>query len=491
MNLYLQMLKLLFDKFIVRKNNGIAIRDFSKKMGVVYIKLAQILATQNYGNLFTEEDRKMLSSICDKCNPIAYEEIEQILQQEYGTDLDNVFRFISKKPVGSASVSQVHRAILKSGEEVAIKIKRKDITRTIDDDIQKIRNIVHKFGKVVNVSNISGSDHALDLYLDWIRQETDFQHEKENIKIYQNFVDSVNGSVKGTKQIKVPKLYEEYCTDNVIVMEFIRSKTINKMQRANKMELTNQDKEKIITALNSYIKLSFGAILDGKPVVLHGDPHSGNVCIDDDGNICFLDMGLLCVLSSSEAKLCRDVFLAAYSENYEKLYNMLIVYGDMNEQKRKAFKLDCKKYCEEVKKKETTYYFIDLINICLKYEFVPPDVFFSMAKACICLNGIGNFSNNKCTAKELLQEQIVEFLIQRSLDDFKGIVVDSLHIAPRVLENALQYGLVNTMAKEIASNELEDITRSAEHFKEMIDLFRGPYRDVMHMESEYQKKKHW
>lgn len=185
---------------------------------------------------------------------------------------------------------------------MAIKIKRKDITSTINEDINRIRKIVHRFGKFVNFSNFTGGDHALDLYLEWIEQETDFAHEKENIKVYQNFADSVNGKVSGTKKIKVPKLYEEYCTDNIIVMEFIRTQTVNKL------ELTDENKTKITTALNSYIRSSFWALFNDKQIVFHGDPHSGNICIDEDNNICFLDMGLLCVLSDEDAKLCRNFF---------------------------------------------------------------------------------------------------------------------------------------------------------------------------------------
>ena len=284
MKLYIQLIKLLFNKFILKKDNGTIIKNFSEKMGIVYIKLAQILATQNYGNLFTEKDRQMLSGICENCNPINYDEIEEILKQEYGTILNNIFSFISKEPVGSASVSQVHKAILKTGEEVAIKIKRKDITKTIDKDIKRIKKIVHRFGKFINFNNFTGGDHALDLYLEWIYQETDFVHEKENIKTYCNFANSVNGKVSGTKKIKVPKLYEEYCTDNVIVMEFIPIQTINRL------ELTDENKIKITTALNSYIKSSFWALFNDKQLVFHGDPHSGNICIDEDNNIYFLDM---------------------------------------------------------------------------------------------------------------------------------------------------------------------------------------------------------
>ncbi len=487
MKLYIQIIKLLFNKFILRRNNGIVIKDFSEKMGVVYIKLAQMLATQNFGNLFTENDRKMLSSICDNCNPISYEEIEEILKQEYGTNLEDIFSFIEKKPVGSASVSQVHRAILKTGEEVAIKIKRKDITRTIDEDIKRIRKIVHRFGKFVNFSNFTGGDHALDLYLEWIGQETDFTHEKENIKIYQNFADNVNGKVNGTKKIKVPKLYEDYCTDNVIVMEFVKTQTVNKL------ELTDENKDKITTALNSYIRSSFWAMFNDKPIVFHGDPHSGNICIDEEGNICFLDMGLLCALSDSDAKLCRKFFLTAYSGNYEKLYDMLVSYGNMSEEKKQSFKEDCKKYCEEVKKKEVTYYFIDMINVCLNYEFVPPNFLFSMAKAFVCLNGISNFSDNKCTARELLQEQTMEFLVKRSLKDCKGIVIDSIHFAPKALENISQYGLVNTIAKVTTSSEIKkDVRKSLENLKEMLDLIKLSCCDEIPVKPEQpqQRTKH-
>lgn len=487
MKLYLRIIKLLFDKIVLRKNIGTLIKEFSEKMGIVYIKLAQILATQNYGNLFTEEDRKMLSSICDDCNPISYNEIEEILKKEYGTDLKNIFSFIEKEPIGSASLSQVHRAILLTGEEVAVKIKRRDITDSIDDDIERIRAIIHRFGQVINFNNYTGGDHALDLYLKWIKQETDFNHEKENIKSYQNFANNVNGKVSNTKMIKIPKLYEEYCTDNVVVMEFIKAKTINKM------ELTEENKKRIITALNSYIRSSFWAMFNDKQIAFHGDPHSGNICIDEEGNIYFLDMGLLCVLSDNDAKLCRKFFLTAYSGNYEKLYDMLVIYGDMSEDKKLSLKEDCKKYCRNVKEKDVTFYFIDLINVCLKYEIVPPDFLFNMAKTFMCLNGISNFCENKCTAKELLQEQTIEFMVKRSLKDCKSIVIDSLTSAPKILENTIQYGLVNTVAKVSTSSELrKNIIKSLEDLKEMLDIIKLSYNGNLPSQSEQpnQRTKH-
>ena len=270
-------------------------------------------------------------------------------------------------------------------------------------------------------------------------------------------------------------------------MEFIKTKTVNKI------ELTEENKDKITTALNSYIRSSFWAMFNDKPIVFHGDPHSGNICIDENGDICFLDMGLLCVLSDEDATLCRKFFLTAYSGNYEKLYDMLVIYGDMSEEKKASFKNDCRRYCTEIKEKDVTYYFMDMVNICLNYEFVPPNFLFNMAKAFVCLNGISNFSGNKCTCIELLQEQTIEFMVKRSLKDCKEIVIDSLNIAPKALENTLQYGLVNTIAKVSTSSELrKDVRSSLENLREMLDLVKSTYYDeIPHQEEQpVQRTKH-
>lgn len=468
MKLYIEAIKLLFNKFILGKNTGIVIKEFSERMGIVYIKLAQMLATQNYGNLFTEEDRRMLSSICDDSKSISYDKIENILKREYGERLNDIFESIEHEPIGSASVSQVHKAILKNGEEVVIKVKREDITSRIEEDIEQIRKLMYRFGRFIKFGNFSGGNHALDLYIDWIHQEIDFKHEIENIKAYQNFANSVNGKVYGTKTIKVPKVYEEYLTDNVIVMEYIKTPTINKM------ELTSDNKSKIMEALNSYIKSSFYALLNDKQVVFHGDPHSGNISIDDNGNICFLDMGLLCVLSEKDAQLTKRLFLTAYSGEYDKLYDLLIDFGRLDDKQKQTLKNFCKKYCEDVKTKDVTHYFVDVINACLVCEINPPDFLFSMAKAFVCLNGISGFADNKLTAKELLQEQVVEFMIKRSLNDCKGLVIDSLRIAPKVLEGTMKYGLVRTMAKTVNDEKLRsDTMKSLENLREMLLLLKA------------------
>ena len=416
MKLYYELIKGIMGKFIFSKNSGEVIKDFSSNMGIVYIKLAQILSTLNIGDYFTEEDRIKLSSICDNCKPISFRKIKKILRKEYGGNLNKIFKYIDKKPIGSASISQVHKCILFNGEEVAIKIKREDITYGMERDILKLKKLIHRYGKLFHFGNFKGAYKSLDLYLSWIMDEINFDKERENIKKYSKYLESVNVKVDGCLKLKCPKVYDEYSTSNIIVMEYVKHATINKM------ELNDSNKEKIVNALNSYIKCNFYAMFNDLPIAFHGDPHSGNLAIDDDGNLWFLDMGLLFILSSEESKLCREFFLTIYMGNYEKLYDMLIIYGNLSNAQKIKFKEDIKKYIDDVRNKNVTHYFIDLIGVCLKFEFVPPSFLFNMGKAFICVYGISNFSLNKVGARELLKDQVFLYMIKKGINNFFGVI---------------------------------------------------------------------
>ena len=370
--------------------------------------------------------------------------------------------------MGSASISQVHQATLASGEVVAIKIKRKDITNTIEKDIIQMKKIVKRFGWIIDFKNFSGGDKALDLYFDWIQEETNFQHEIENIKLYSEFANNVNGKMENAVDIKVPKLYEKLCTENVIVMEYIDSKTINKMP------LDDENKNKIAKGLNSYFKLSFYAFFNDQQIVFHGDPHEGNIYIDDDGNIGFLDMGLLFVLEGENARLMKELFSGAYLKNYEKIFNLLIPYGKMNNEEREKFKEDIKVYCEEVRSKDITHYYTDVIPICMKYEITPPNFLFCMAKAFVCLNGMNGISLNTLPATELLKEQVIEFLLKRSMQDSQKLVKQTARTIPKLAKSVCEYGVSKGITKEImqSGNFLTDTRQILENYLEVLAFIK-------------------
>lgn len=468
MKMYFYGFIMLVKKFILRKNTGECIRSFVEKMGVVYIKFAQMLAMQNVGNLFTEEDRVKLSKICDHINPISFKKIKKQIEKEYGCKIENKFKKVFESPVGSASISQVHKAILKNGDVVAIKVKRKDVTRKIERDVKQIRKFVHRFGRFVKFKNYLGGDAALNLYLEWIKEETDFELEKNNLREYYHFAKSVNGSIPGAKDIVVPKVYKKLCTKNIIVMEFIFAKTINQMK------LTPQNKELIRKSLNDYVQLSFYALLNNIPVTFHGDPHGGNIYIDKNGNIGFLDMGLIFSFSEKEEEFVRNLFLYAYTCNIEDL--TLLIMDESNQKNVDVDKLkkEIEICCEQFKNIPVAQFYMNMIMVFTKFNVDPLPIFYKMAKAMVSLYGMNTFLGNIESTEELLFKQIIEFYVSRTMNDVKEIADVGITFLPKFIKNTMKKGLTKSISEQIVAltNLNKKVNESVHHFDEVLSFFK-------------------
>lgn len=454
---------MLIEHFILRISTGRAICRFAERMGVVYVKMAQILAMQNYGNLFTEEDRVALSKICDDCKAVPFRKIRRIVEQEYGMKLEEKFQEFDEAPLGAASISQVHRAVLLDGREVAIKIKRQDIAKRVKHDTEQIKRIIRRFGRLAKFRNFIGSQTAMELWASWIFEETDFLHERTNILRYQKFETSVNGKIDNTIKMVAPEVYEEFCTDNIIVMELIKAPTLNHI------ELNRENRERITSSINDYLSLSFYAMFHDMPVIFHGDPHSGNIYLDEAGNIGFLDMGLIFELEPEENKFARKLFLLAYSGRGTELAKILLEKSNQNG------KVDgdalARDIMEEVKKVQNipvAQFFVEMINIFTRYNLSPPIVFFKMAKAFLAIFGINNFIGSLSDTKELLLSQITEFYLQEMFDEAKNILTGGLEVLPNLMKDSLEGGLVRGLSKQ-----LRPICELQKKFTNLTENFRG------------------
>lgn len=468
MKLYWHGFVMLVRKFLLRQNTGQVLRDFAAKMGIVYIKAAQIIAMQNYGNIFSEADRVALSSICDHCNPVPFSKIQQTLCQAYGVDWQRHFRSIDEQPLGSASISQVHRAVLQDGRVVAVKIKRQDVTRRIEHDVRQIKRLIHRFGRFTKFRNFLGSDRALELYVDWIWQETDFEQERCNLLRYQEFADSVNGRLRSTHAIRVPAVYPELCTDSVIVMEFIEAPTVNQLP------LNETNKSRIATAINDYLSLSFYALLHNLPVVFHGDPHSGNIYLDQDSNLGFLDMGLIFEFSPAEAELVQSLFLNAYAGKAEKLVEILMSDSQYTTYDAGQLLADIRAEAERFHDIPVTQFFVEMINVFTKYDIAPPTVLFKTAKAFMALFGINNFIANVVDTKSLLAAQVQEYYLRRTAADFRRVMQTGLGLLPEFVNVSLQHGLTAGLAAQLQNLEQlnRQIGEACNHCREVVDCLR-------------------
>ncbi len=474
MKLYFEVLRAVVKKIVLRKSNGEVIRDFATNMGVVYIKLAQMLATHEFQNYFSESDRIALSSICDDIEPVEFKIVEDTLISTYGENYRDLFLSIDETPIGSASISQVYKAKLKSGKDVVIKVKRKDVEKNIVKDVEKLKKLMHRFGMFINFKNFFGGEHALNLYLKWISEETNFDNEINNIKMYGEFSEKVNGSAANTTKICVPKVYEELSSSDVIVMDYIPHKTINQLP------LTEENKELIKTAINSYLKLSFNSLLEDDNVIFHGDPHSGNLCVDSFGNIYFLDMGLLFSLGKEEIEFCKEFFFAAYTSDFEKIFSIITRYGTLSEKQKERLKEEVKTYCDNLRGREVTNYFMDMVMIFTKYELDPPEFLFDMAKAFVCLNGVGKFTQNYVSCDALLKEIILEYVIKSQIKVTAKASLNSIKIFPKALLNIKNYGLSGLVAQIENDEELRsDIITFIDISETNINILKKTIKDYL------------
>ncbi len=295
----------------ILKNSGLLkgitpkkLHDTMVKLGPTFIKIGQIMS--NRYDLIPAEYCEALANLRANVTPMSYNDVYEILQKEIG-NLDNIFKYISKECIGAASIAQVHRAKLKSGENVAIKVQRKNIYEIMSTDVKLIKRAIRLL-HINSVFKIMDFNSVIDELFNVAKEEMDFEIEARNIEEFkENNCDII--------YIDVPKVYENLVTKKVLVMEYIEGTMLSE-----KDEILSQgyDLEEIgLKLANNYIKQ---ALDDG---FFHADPHPNNIVIRD-GKIIFLDLGMMGRLSSRTKEILKNMMKAIVNNDIIEVEHMLL-----------------------------------------------------------------------------------------------------------------------------------------------------------------------
>src|SRR5574344_1669290 len=280
------------------------IRIIFEELGPSFIKMGQILSSRNdyLHNSYCQEFKKLLNDV----KPVPFNEIKNTLNDAYG-DYKLIFKKIVPQPLGSASIAQTHYAILKNGEEVAIKVARKNIQAMINLDLKLLKKIVNIFHLDQLFSNVSNINSLIKELKESMLLETDFLQEAQNI----NKFNSYNQDIKYLKLINVK---EELTKSNILVMEYVKGFEIGNVKE---LKEAGYDLDEIGEKLaNNYIKQ---AIKDG---YYHADPHASNIKIID-GKICYLDFGMMGNLSTSSRYYLEECIKNIITNNYKEIAHIL------------------------------------------------------------------------------------------------------------------------------------------------------------------------
>lgn len=303
---------------VLRKHNitrGVTprkLREILEDLGPTFIKLGQIMSM--HSDILPKRYCDELMLLRSEVKPMPFDEVISVIEESYGRSWKRVFSSIEVKPQGSASIAQVHRAVLRSGEEVVVKVQRRGIYAKMARDI----DLLHKAVKLLPPVSIKGMAD-LDLVLDemWsvTRDEMNFLTEASNMEEFERRNKDVNF-------VGVPKLYQQYTTIHVLVMEYIDGCGIDDKE---KLLEDGYDLKEIGTKLvDNYIK----QVMDDG--FFHADPHSGNVKIRD-GKIIWIDMGMMGRLTEHDREMIGKAVQGVAFSDVGMILRAVLAIGEFKE----------------------------------------------------------------------------------------------------------------------------------------------------------------
>lgn len=315
-----EIISILKNSGLIRGITPQKLCDTIVKLGPTFIKIGQIMS--NRYDLLPEQYCDALANLRANVTPMEFSEVKKILEEEYGNP-EEIFEEVSTKCIGSASIAQVHRAKLKSGEDVVIKVQRPNIYETMSTDVRLFKRairILHLNLVIKIVDLISVIDEIYNV----AKEEMDFEIEAKNIEEFkENNRDIV--------YVDVPTVYKNLVTKKVLVMEYIEGIKLNDKQR---LQNNGYDLEEIgLKLANNYIKQ---ALDDG---FFHADPHPDNIIVRA-GKIVFLDLGMMGRLSNRNRSLLNNAMKAVVRNDVSDLERILLsistTKGSINHSKLKS-----------------------------------------------------------------------------------------------------------------------------------------------------------
>jgi len=247
-----------------------------EKLGATFIKLGQLLSTR--GDLLPEPYLNALSRLQDQIEPFSPAQVEQIISTELGVRISKAFPEFDSEPTGSASLAQVHRARLRDGRAVVVKVQRPGVREQIVDDLEALEEVATFIDAHTEVGKRYEFVNMLTDLRRSLLRELDFKQEAGNlIRLGQSLRDFEN--------IIVPEPIEDFTTPRVLTMEYIPGKKITALSPLRLLEI---DGVKLSEELfRAYLKQ---ILVDG---FFHADPHPGNVFLTDDDRIALIDLGMV------------------------------------------------------------------------------------------------------------------------------------------------------------------------------------------------------
>ena len=347
-----------------RKSTGERIRLFLEELGPTFVKIGQVASTRY--DLLPSEIISELENLQDQATPFSYELVRKIIESELGHPIDAVFLEFNETPIAAASIGQVHYAVLKTGEKVAIKVQRPKMKTVIETDLEILQDLALIAEQRLEWAERYQLRDIVDEFSRSLLEEIDYTIEGRNAeKIYKQFEDD--------PKIVIPKVYWEYSTKKVLTMEYIDGIKINEMDKSK--QIGNSPKVLANTIIDSLLKQ---ILVEG---FFHGDPHPGNILTLPGNVIVFLDFGMVGRLTPDMKHHLASLVIALMRKKTEDVIKSIVQMGivpeniDMITLRRDVDRLYEKYYDASLSTVSLAQVIIDLFAVAYQHQIrIPPDL---------------------------------------------------------------------------------------------------------------------
>lgn len=402
------------------------IRMALEELGPTYIKFGQMFS--NRDELLPPELITELQKLQDEV-PAEEINIREKITYELNIDPERYFTLIEDKPLAAASISQVFKAILKTGETVILKIKRDNIQEIIESDLLVMKYLVKQLEKYKAEIKKLNLVQILEAFEKSIHNELSLLNELSNIERFgKNFAKTSN--------ICVPETYRELSNNNILCMDFIDGIKVTDIEKLTQNGLD------IKTVARQAIDLYMTQVLDHG--FFHADPHAGNIFVLHDGRIAFIDFGTMVSLMPSDKENLEDLILFLIRKNPEKfvstIKNIAVDYSVKNEDKllRGVFELIEMISASSLENIDVGKTIKQLKALLQENDVTLPEYLYLLMRGIILLEGIGQKLDPEINLIEILKpytEKILkrkfsfENLTAKGFDNIKSLA-DSMSALP-------------------------------------------------------------
>ncbi len=336
-----------------------------EELGPTYIKFGQILSTRP--DLIPVEFIDELSKLQDDVAPFGFSQVSDVIESEFGALHGDLFESLDETPLASASIGQVHRAVLKNGEEVAVKFQRPGIRRIIEVDLEIMLHLATLAERHIEELSLHRPVKIIEEFARTLEKEIDYRNEATNMeRASRHFLNS--------PYVYIPNVYREMTTSLVLTTEFIKGIKITDIA---KLDAAGLDR-KLIAARGAELVLS--QIFDHG--FFHADPHPGNVFALPHNVICLLDFGMAGVVDRQTREDFVDLVDSVVRQNESRAAQMLLKLTSWEEEpqmrmlEREVADFMGRHFYKPLKELEFSRLLRELLELATNFRLrIPPDIF--------------------------------------------------------------------------------------------------------------------